>query len=100
MPNLFSKLTRLANSPQGKKLADKAQQFANDPKTKEQVEKAKLKLAEMRNGGGATTGETTPGAATDTTTGRPTDTTPGGTAAPVPDATPPAGDTDGPTKAA
>ena len=37
---------------------DKAQQIANDPKTKEQVEKAKLKLSEMRSGGstGGTTG--------------------------------------------
>ena len=55
---LMQKLTKLANSPQGKKLADKAQEFAKDPKTKEQVEKAKRKLAEMRSGGstGGTTG--------------------------------------------
>ena len=47
----MKKLTDLAKSPQGKKLVDKAQQFANDPKTKEQVEKAKTKLAGMRSGG-------------------------------------------------
>ena len=50
MSTLFKKLTQLANSPQGKKLAGRAQEFANDPKTKAQVEKAKLKLAEMRAG--------------------------------------------------
>ncbi|MDX6720818.1 MAG: hypothetical protein QOJ63_3072 [Solirubrobacteraceae bacterium] len=50
MSTLMKKLTELANSPQGKRLTDKAQQFANDPKTKEQVEKAKLKLAELRTG--------------------------------------------------
>jgi hypothetical protein len=48
MSILMKKLTELANSPQGRRLTDKAQQFANDPKTKEQVEKAKLKLAELR----------------------------------------------------
>ena len=53
----MQQLTKLAKSPQGKKLVDKAQQIANDPKTKEQVEKAKLKLAEMRSGG--STGGTT-----------------------------------------
>ena len=51
MSTLMKKLSTLAQSPQGKKLATKAQQFANDPKTKAQVEKAKLKLAEMRSGG-------------------------------------------------
>jgi hypothetical protein len=50
MSILMKKLTELANSPQGRRLTDKAQQFANDPKTKEQVEKAKLKLAELRTG--------------------------------------------------
>ena len=56
MSNLMNKLTRFASSPQGKKLADKAQRYANDPKTKAQVEKAKLKLAEM--GAGGSTGGT------------------------------------------
>lgn len=50
MSILMKKLTGLANSPQGRRLADKAQQFANDPKTKDQVAKAKLKLAELRTG--------------------------------------------------
>jgi hypothetical protein len=51
MSTLMKKLTELANSPQGRRLTDRAQQFANDPKTREQVEKAKLKLAELRGGG-------------------------------------------------
>lgn len=49
MPTFMQKLTELANSPEVRKLTDKAQQFANDPKTKEQVEKAKVKLAELRD---------------------------------------------------
>jgi len=51
MSTLMKKLTQFAQSPQGKKFADKAQQFANDPKTKAKVEQAKVKLAEMRSGG-------------------------------------------------
>ena len=51
MSNLQQKLSELVNSPQAKKLTDKVQAFADDPKTKEQVEKAKRKLAEMRQGG-------------------------------------------------
>ncbi|MEJ7798028.1 MAG: hypothetical protein WKF42_05980 [Solirubrobacteraceae bacterium] len=56
----MNRLSKLANSPQGKKLTDKAQQLANDPKTKAQVENAKRKLAEMRSGGssGGTGGAT------------------------------------------
>ena len=76
MSNLMNKLTRFASSPQGKKLADKAQRYANDPKTKAQVEKAKLKLAEMRGGGstGGTTGgtQTTPPPGAPDTPGGPT----------------------------
>jgi hypothetical protein len=55
-------LAMLAKSPQGKKLVDKAQQIANDPKTKEQVDKAKLKFAEMRDSassGGSSGGQGT-----------------------------------------
>jgi hypothetical protein len=49
MPSFQQKLMELAKSPQAKKLTDKAQQFANDPKTKEQVEKAKRKFAALRD---------------------------------------------------
>jgi len=55
----MKKLNELASSPQGRKIADKVQQFADDPKTKEQVEKAKRKLAEIR-GGGSTGGSAGP----------------------------------------
>ncbi|MEA2191648.1 MAG: hypothetical protein QOI73_1769 [Solirubrobacteraceae bacterium] len=68
MSTLMQKLTELAQSPQGKKLAARAQQFANDPKTKAQVEKAKLKLAEMRSGG-STGGTGGPKAPSDTPDG-------------------------------
>jgi len=67
MSTLMKKLTQLAQSPQGKKFADKAQQFANDPKTKAKVEQAKGKLAEMRSGG--STAGTGPKAPTDTPDG-------------------------------
>ena len=70
MSTLMKKLTELAQSPQGKKLTHKAQQFANDPKTKAQVEKAKLKLAEMRSGG-STGGRAAPQSPTHPTTRRP-----------------------------
>jgi hypothetical protein len=49
MSNFQQKLSELVNSPEVKKLTDKAQAFANDPKTKEQIDKAKLKLAELRD---------------------------------------------------
>lgn len=50
--SLMNRLTRLANSPQGRKLADKAKDIANDPKTKAKIEDAKRKLAERRGAGG------------------------------------------------
>ena len=76
----MNQLTKFAKSPQGKKLVDKAQQIANDPKTKEQVEKAKLKFAEMRegaskgNGGAKAGGE--PKTDNDATQAKPDDTPP------------------------
>ena len=51
MSNFQQKLNELVNSPQAKKITEKVQAFAEDPKTKAQVEKAKRKLAEMRDGG-------------------------------------------------
>jgi len=59
MSNLQQKLNELVNSPQAKKITDRVQAFADDPKTKEQVEKAKRKLAELRDGGSS--GGTGPG---------------------------------------
>ena len=50
-PTSSRSCTELVNSPQAKKLTDKVQAFADDPKTKEQIDKAKRKLAEMREGG-------------------------------------------------
>jgi hypothetical protein len=69
MSTFMNKLTELANSPQGKKLTERAQKLANDPKTKAQIENAKRKLAEIRGGGstGGTGG--TGGASHDTPDG-------------------------------
>jgi hypothetical protein len=66
MSTFMNKLSELANSPQGKKLTERAQKLANDPKTKAQIENAKRKLAEIR-GGGSTGG--TGGASHDTPDG-------------------------------
>jgi len=56
MASMFKKkLDELASSPQGKKLTDKVQKFANDPKTREQIENAKRKLNERRGRGGGGT---------------------------------------------
>jgi len=60
--NFQQKLTELVNSPEVKKLTDKVQAFADDPKTKEQIDKAKRKLAELRDGG-STGGQGPPKAA-------------------------------------
>jgi hypothetical protein len=57
--SLLSKLTQVAKSEKGKELIEKAQAFANDPKTREkiddargkiegQIDAAKHKLAEKR----------------------------------------------------
>ncbi len=55
MASLFNKVVQLANSPQGKKAirqaTEKAQQLANDPKTK-----AKIDDARRRFQGGTGTG--------------------------------------------
>jgi hypothetical protein len=52
MSSLMNRLTQLANSPQARKLTEKAKEFANDPKTKEKIENAKRKLAEKRGDSG------------------------------------------------
>ncbi|HEV2771039.1 MAG TPA: hypothetical protein VGV40_12720 [Solirubrobacteraceae bacterium] len=44
----MSRLTRLANSPQGRRMADKARAKANDPRTRRQVEEIHRKLAGRR----------------------------------------------------
>jgi len=51
MSTFQQKLDRARNSPEVKKLTDKVQAFADDPKTKEQIDKAKRKIAEIRDGG-------------------------------------------------
>jgi hypothetical protein len=43
--SLFSKVSRFAKSPQGKKAMDKAKDFANKPETKEKIEDVREKLS-------------------------------------------------------
>ncbi len=51
MSTFQQKLNELVNSPQARRITDKVQAFADDPKNKEQIDKAKRKLAELRGGG-------------------------------------------------
>jgi hypothetical protein len=43
--SLFTKVSRFAKSPQGKKAMDKAKDFANKPETKEKIEDVRGKLS-------------------------------------------------------
>jgi hypothetical protein len=45
MASMLGRLGRLANSPQGRKLADKAKRFASDPKNREKIESYRRKFA-------------------------------------------------------
>lgn len=51
---MLKKLTDYAKSPEARaeaeKLAEKAKQFANDPKRREQIEAAKRKFQQKRGG--------------------------------------------------
>ncbi len=48
----MTKLSQLARSPQGRRMADKAVKAAKDPKTRAQIDSARRKLASRRGGGG------------------------------------------------
>jgi hypothetical protein len=52
--SMLKKLTDYAKSPEARaeaqKLAEKAKQFANDPKRREQIEAAKRKFQQKRDG--------------------------------------------------
>lgn len=62
--SLFSKVSKFAKSPQGKKAMDKAKDFANKPETKEKIEQVREKVAGKDKkepaGGGAASEPTTP----------------------------------------
>ena len=45
MASMMSKLARFAQSPQGRRVADKAKQFASDPKNKQKIEGYRKKFA-------------------------------------------------------
>ena len=50
MAGLMSKVARFANSPQGRKAAEKAKQMANDPKNRKKIEDYRRKFAQRRAG--------------------------------------------------
>ena len=45
MAGLMSKVARFAQSPQGRKMADKAKRYASDPKNREKIEGYRRKFA-------------------------------------------------------
>lgn len=50
MAGMMGKLARFAQSPQGRKLANKAKQAASDPKNKQKIEGYRKKFANRRAG--------------------------------------------------
>ncbi|GHF81375.1 hypothetical protein FHX82_003180 [Amycolatopsis bartoniae] len=54
MASLLNRLSRLANSPQGRRVIQQAKEFANDPRRRQQakdaVDKVRRQLANRRRG--------------------------------------------------
>jgi hypothetical protein len=48
MASLIGRLSRFAQSPQGKRMMRQAQDYANRPETKRKIEEARAKLARKR----------------------------------------------------
>ncbi len=49
MAGLLSKVAKFAQSPQGRKLADRAKEMANDPKNKQKIEEFRKRGANKRS---------------------------------------------------
>jgi hypothetical protein len=48
MASLIDRITRLARSPQGQRLAERAQQFARDPNTRRKIEDLRARFMKKR----------------------------------------------------
>lgn len=48
MASLIDRLTRLAGSPQGQRLAQRAQELARDPNTRRKIEELRARLMKRR----------------------------------------------------
>jgi hypothetical protein len=48
MASLVDRITRLVRSPQGQRLADRAQQLARDPNTRRKIEDIRVRLMKKR----------------------------------------------------
>ncbi len=48
MPSMFSKISKFARGPEGKRLADKAQNYAKSPEGKRQIEGLRKRFAKKR----------------------------------------------------
>ncbi len=48
MAGLMSKVARLAQSPQGRKLADRAKQMAANPKNRQKIEELRGRMSHKR----------------------------------------------------
>lgn len=58
MASMFSKIAQFASSPQGRRLANQAKDFAAKPENKQKIEQARQKLMGKGKGPGAGTGGT------------------------------------------
>ena len=48
MASLIDRITRLARSPQGQRLAQRAQEIARDPNTRRKIEELRVRLMKKR----------------------------------------------------
>ena len=51
-PSLLSRVTQMAKSPQGRRMADQAMRAARDPKTRRQLEQVRSRLTKRGGGSG------------------------------------------------
>ena len=50
MASMMQRIARFAQSPQGRRVADKAKRFASDPKNRQKIEGYRKKFANRRAG--------------------------------------------------
>jgi hypothetical protein len=48
MASMIDRITRLARSPQGQRLAQRAQELARDPNTRRKIEELRVRLMKKR----------------------------------------------------
>ena len=48
MPSLFGRIAKFAQSPQGRRLAEQAKRYAEDPETQRKIDSARKRLMDRR----------------------------------------------------